>query len=324
MSTKLPKVAIIGIGPAGLAAAHAVRMWDGKFALASKGPYQSALYGCQYLHRPLPLISPPEPETQVQYVLNGTKAGYRRKVYGAGYNGPVSVETFTGRHDAWDLRRAYSRLWKRYIVEAGGEDGPMPIVISPERLAGMSDVLRETYDMVISTVPAPNLCTKPDQHSFNSQRIFAIGDAPELSVSIPIELPDDNVICNGDPDVSWYRASRIFGHGTVEWSGEKKPPYEGVKAVDKPLWTDCDCFPWLHRLGRYGSWRKSVLVHDVFEQAELLMKIWHGHSLLTKRKDWCHRCGFTAMSERPVIQPAGGIEYRCLNGHKWSNYAERV
>lgn len=320
MSTRFPKVAILGIGPSGLAAAHAVSLWDGSVFLADRDGRPSDLYGCQYLHKRLPGITPDEPETAVRYELVGSEAGYRRKVYGDGYSGPVSVEEYAGDHPAWNLRSAYQRLWKRYVAGVDDRAAPMPLVINPDRLAGIADSLRESFDMVLSTVPAWNLCARRSEHTFHSQTVYAAGDAPDRGIAVPLAVKDDTVVCNGDRDVSWYRASKVFGQATIEWSGQgRKPPYEGVASVEKPLWTDCDCFPWIHRLGRYGSWRKSVLVHDVFEQAVLLMKIWHGHSLETKRKDWCYRCGQIAASERPVIEPKGKVDYRCLNGHNWSN-----
>lgn len=319
MSTRLPKVCIIGIGPSGLAAAHAVAMWDGRPRLASKDLKPSGLFGCQYLHAPIPISSLSATVTvEVDYKLVGTEAGYRRKVYGEGYQGPVSVERYAGKHSAWDLRQTYSELWSTYVAEAG--EAPFPFMVTPDRLSGYADRLREDFDMVVSTVPAHSLCVRPDQHSFNSQTIYASGDAPELGVEVPVHVDDNTIVCNGNPEPHWYRASRVFGHATIEWAGERKPPYEGVKAVDKPVWTDCDCFPWIHRLGRFGSWRKSVLVHDVFEQATILMKTWHGYSLITKRKDWCYRCGFIAVSERLLIEPKGATEYRCLNGHVWDDH----
>jgi hypothetical protein len=107
-------------------------------------------------------------------------------------------------------------------------------------------------------------------HQFKHAKIWAAGDAPDLGIRIPYNCPANSAVLNGEPDghgPAWYRISNIFGHKTVEWPGRiEKPPVKTVSQVIKPLNTNCDCHPGMVRVGRYGSWTKGALVHQVFNQ----------------------------------------------------------
>jgi hypothetical protein len=124
----------------------------------------------------------------------------------------------------------------------------------------------EYFDLVISTVPAPALCEM--NHRFQNAQVFALGDGPGIR-SVPIKVQENSIVCSGNPDISWYRTSNIFGHNTIEWpaKGRKKPPIEGVVRVNKPISTNCHCFSEIVRIGRYGAWKKGVLVHDAYYEA---------------------------------------------------------
>jgi hypothetical protein len=308
-------VAIIGIGPSGLAAALAVENNGGKARLFSKNLAKSPLYGCQYLHAPLPGFLD-VPRTTIKYETRGEPDAYRRKVYGGSWDGQVSPEEYAGDHEAWDLRETY-RLLYRHFIEVD-RLAFTPLSVSPARLSEAADWLRTEFDLIISTAPTTALCGRPEEHTFNSQQIYAAGDAPDRGLYCPIETPDDTIICNGEESPSWYRASRVFGYSTVEWPGRRQPPMENVVPVNKPLWTNCDCFPWIDRLGRFGSWRKDVLVHDVYDQMMFLygMKAGRTSPKLRPRSDWCMRCGRIAYTRRTTIDPIA-TEYRCLSGHIW-------
>jgi len=41
--------------------------------------------------------------------------------------------------------------------------------------------------------------------------------------------------------------------------------------VEKPIRTSCRCFPDVHRMGRYGKWKKGVLSHEAWEEANKIM-----------------------------------------------------
>lgn len=218
------------------------------------------MFGAQYLHRNIPGIPLPDP-VKIKYSLQGTIEGYRQKVYGNSWAGSLSPATLEEQHDAWDIRAAYSWLWEMYhpVIQDG--------IIDVRQNAANFTRAVEDVDMMISSIPRDKMCVRPDLHKFHSQRVWSIGDAPERGVFAPVPVPEDNmVVCNGEKDVSWYRASRVFGFKTVEWSGEKKPPFEGAAEVIKPLYTDCDCWPQVTFVGRYGTWDKHVLSHTAFDK----------------------------------------------------------
>jgi hypothetical protein len=249
------KVAVLGCGPAGLVAAKAATDLGHEVLIISNTWEKSTLHGCQYLHAPIPGFDDVR-KTRVTYNLIGTAEEYRRKVYGVTWKGKVSPEDFIGEHDAWDIRETYDRMWDSVIQ-------------SPHR--ALWDVrdgdLRAVYsfgaDKIISTIPAVCLCHSP--HLFHGHDIYAAGyPNPEAAV-------EDYVNCNGTVDTAWYRVSHVFGHYTVEWpkTGFHLP---GAVPVSKPLYTNCDCHPEVLRVGRYGEWNKSVLVHQVYAKVTEALK----------------------------------------------------
>lgn len=254
------KVVVLGCGPSGLVAAHAAysQGFDVMVMSAQKRP--SHLWGCQYLHAPIPGITPLDRHVRVNYTLIGTMQQYREKVYGQEYDGTVSPGDLEQNHDAWDLRSSYERLWGRWgnlVVQVPIMNGNMAADVLP-------DFLR-AGDIIFSTIPRPALCRSP-KHIFDMGQVWAMGDSPDQRV--PVRPPQGNtVMCNGDPDVGWYRSSEVYGYGTVEWPWRngKKPPFEGVVPVQKPIYTDCNCLREVHYVGRYGRWQKGYLVHQVYE-----------------------------------------------------------
>ncbi len=256
------RVAILGCGPSGMFAAHAFvsNGWD--VTIYSK-KRRSWMYGAQYLHSPIPGL--PEQRITVDYQLRGTADGYRDKVYGPNTNIKVSPESLVGQHPAWDIRAAYHEAYDRYhgiTVNAA---------ITPEFFRSEFDNPDSAgyWDLVVSTVPAKLLCTNP-LHEFLSQKVWAAGDAPDRQQYSPVSVAPSTVVCNGDPEIAWYRCSNVFDHVTCEWPEDRKPPISGVAAVEKPVSTNCDCRPGIVRLGRYGAWQKGILVDEVYVRASKL------------------------------------------------------
>lgn len=260
------RVAILGCGPAGLIAAHAIEtevpMAD--IRIFSKRR-KSELFGAQYLHEPIPNINTREP-VLISYRIEGSSEGYRSKVYGDKWVSSVSPEDLAGDHYAWDLRETYNLLWEAHWDRI--EDTDLSLT-KPEDLQAMESA----FDLVISSVPADVLC-RNEEHAFRSEQIWAAGDAPERGVFAPFSLPKNNlVVCNGNSEPAWYRASKVFGHNTVEWPANRKPPIDNVAEVRKPLSTTCDCFPHIKRVGRYGRWEKGVLSHTAYKEARSAINI---------------------------------------------------
>jgi hypothetical protein len=253
------KVLILGCGPAGLMAAQAVAETGWLEPVIASKKRKSEMYGAQYLHAPIPGVDAGAP-FEVEYVLRGTIGDYRNKVYGPAYRGNVSPEDLAESHMGWDIRQTYDTLWKRFqhaIVDVN--------FTSPQEASAfvLHSHAEGQFAHYISTIPAPLLCTDPS-HGFSSQQVWAVGDAPERGIFSPIKVEENTVVCSGERDTSWYRASNILGYHTVEWPMNRKPPIEGISGVTKPLETNCTCLPFVHRAGRYGTWRKGVLSHEAY------------------------------------------------------------
>lgn len=260
---------MLGAGPAGLLAAHAAEQ-QGCYVSVMSMPdntgvaARSELHGCQYLHDRIPGITPLLPQAEVSYVVRGGE-GYRAKVYGPEYQGPVSPDEY-GKpepHYAWDLRAAYDKLWSYWHPRIVARK------LGWESMFGMLSDL--DYDVCISTIPATVLCAMRTEHRFDYEMIWAMGqtqDGPDLQ----IPCPPNTVICDGTEDVGWYRTAKVFGVQTVEWPmvhshpTGKRPPFKGVTNVPKPLSTNCVCWTdsGVYRVGRYGRWQKGVLVHTAY------------------------------------------------------------
>lgn len=253
------RVAILGTGPAALAVALAAEI-AGLVPSFFGRIQKSEIHGCQYLHRDMPYF--PAKQVDVGYQLLGTAEGYRERVYGLNWDGPVSPEDLTEEHTAWDIRETYDKMWYRY--SSGYE--LFHWEITPRGISESYRALIDNFAYAISTVPATALCWDAS-HQFKTAEIWAWGESPGNKPFLTI--PDNTVICNGDVETryrTWYRASRVFGRTTVEWPGDIDQPH-GTKRVLKPLSTNCTCASGIVRLGRYGAWDKSVLVHNVYEQA---------------------------------------------------------
>jgi hypothetical protein len=247
------RVAILGCGPAGLVAAHAAISLGFEVVIISNTDEPSQLHGCQYLHAPVPGYED-VPHVRVSYELRGSVDQYRHKVYGYKWEGKVSPEDFAGEHDAWDIRETYRRLWDNIITkQAAG------LIVKRVVMGKLPFVTSLHPDHIISTIPAQALCVRKGTHRFNGHAIWANG-----STSAGISK-DNSIVCDGTPEVPWYRMSNVFGYLTTEWAGHIPPPrWQNAAPVVKPLSTDCDCHPEVIRVGRYGTYEKARLVHEVY------------------------------------------------------------
>lgn len=272
------QVAILGCGPAGMMVAHAAEQCGWDFTIFSR-KYQSPLYGAQYLHQPIPGLECGDPK-MVRYELRGTPEDYRRKVYGATWDGTVSPEDFMEAHAAWDLRDAYQHMWTKYHERVIDCD------FSPAWGAKPALFFGGGFDLFVSTVP--RTVWAQDGDTWESQHVWALGDAEQQRVNG--DRPDPfTVVCSADIAVPWYRVSNIFGYCTMEWPGMNynygrlaavyankpgpTPPHEGASLVEKPLRHNITGAKDFVHLGRYGAWEKGILTSDVFYDA---MKVFAG------------------------------------------------
>lgn len=256
------KILILGCGPAGLIAAHAAVKRGHDVVIASK-QRKSKMNGAQYLHAPIPDANQ-LPEFTINYQLSGSVDGYRNKVYGVDSDVEVSPESLVGQHPAWDIREAYNWLWDKYRELVN------PFETNPDSL--LRRINRFRPDQVISTVPASLLCAR--RHDFKYASIFATEFAQG-------QIRDNTVLCQGDEQIPWYRASRIQGYQNTEWPALYRPESDvamsHVWEVVKPISSNCTCFPSVTRMGRYGKWKKGVLSHEAWgETNDLLDRIENG------------------------------------------------
>lgn len=255
------RVIILGCGPAGLLAAHAAEQAGAESITIFSKKRKSEMYGCQYLHSDIPGLDLGQP-LEVFYYLLGSPGEYRAKIYGPNSTVEVSPDTLDEDHLAWDIRKAYDRLWAKWGREV------IDVSLNADNVAQMvADMPGDGF--IFSTVPARYLCKHPDRHGFRSEYVWAVGDAPERGIFAPrLEQVDPgSVVCNGREAPRWYRASDVFDYRTVEWPDGVKPPFEGVTRIEKPLDTNCDCYPQVHRLGRFGKWKKGVLSDSAYHEA---------------------------------------------------------
>lgn len=267
-------VAVLGAGPAGLMAAHAVAMTGSTVVIFSAPDKEgnvakSRLGGAQFLHEPIPMINDDMEATEVTYKLRGDVPTYKQKVYGDDPNIPfVSMEgTWDGKTQrAWSLRDTYDRLW-----DLLGGDSVNAEVIGTKWLDDMIE--KGHFRAIISALPAPSICrmynneTAPEQHAFVSQRVLIHNEC------VLEDLPDNTVFYNGDLSQSWYRCSKLWGVGSTEWSSlAPRPPQPGLVEARKPLRTNCNCYEsQVERVGRFGTWTKGVLAHHAFRAAQMFM-----------------------------------------------------
>jgi hypothetical protein len=238
------RIAVLGCGPAGLLAAHAIEQ-SGHMPIIYSIPARSQMSGAMYLHEPIPGLTDDTPDFELEITKVGTREGYARKVYGAA-DAPVSWDLFkAGTTPAWSLSAAYDRLWKRY------EAAINPYTIGPAEL----DSIVRANDIVFSSIPAWRLCTKGEQHFFNAADIWV------KSKSVP--MGDDSVMMySGDPHDAWYRMSLIQNLLAVEYGHFVTRAMKG----SKPIATNCDCRPEIRRIGRFGKWKKGVLTHHTYSE----------------------------------------------------------
>ena len=254
------KVAILGCGPTGLIAAHAAANLGHEITIYSR-KMKSHTFGAMYLHQPIPGVSPDDPELEVNIVKLGTREGYARSVYGD-ENAEVSWDKFVdGPAPAWDLAAAYSKLWDRYAHR----------IFDVELNGNMIDRIGREHRRVFSTVPTRTVLCMNWLHKFSRVDICVIhgradDDRAARNVMYYNGLPADGLS-------SWYRYSVIQGYQSWEYSRKmirmspRLPP--APLRVDygiKPLATDCNCRPWVHRLGRFGKWNKHAFTHHAYAE----------------------------------------------------------
>lgn len=246
--------------------AHAAELSGWDFSIYSR-KRKSPLYGAQYLYKPIPSLNCSDPKL-VSYELHGTPEAYVKKVYGDNWDHLPDINYYNVKHEAWDIREAYDRLWLLYSGEIEHCDIPN---------YNSSDVIFYPIpwrfcDLVISTVPR-TIWAQPGD-IFESVPIWALGDTETRRVMD--RPPEFHVIDNSHIYPSWHRVSNIFNYCTMEWPCDRSPygdtftdlaPVSGASVVLKPNYCKCSGAKDFIHLGRYGAWQKGIRSADAFYSA---------------------------------------------------------
>lgn len=241
-------VGVLGCGPAGMLAAHAVDKMGYEPVIFSLHAEKSPMPGAIYLHEPIEGICSDEPDDFITVNKIGKREVYAQKVYGT----PDARTSWDAYEDgekrpAWSMKRAYDGLWQLY------GDRIVPMDISADKV----EELESEFPFLISTIPAPILCT--EDHVFPSVPILInAGDGQTVI--------NPTIVYNGSEAISWYRASYLFGSVAFEFGARAQSLPPDCVEGKKPLGNTCDCFPDVMRAGRFGKWERGVLVHHVFDE----------------------------------------------------------
>lgn len=242
-------IAILGCGPAALMAAHACAIREKLFVIISR-PIRSRIGGAQFLHRPIPGATPEMPDGHITYRLEGDPGIYQTKVYGKMDVPFVSMAAIEDGQEvpAWSLERLYSNLWEFF------GPGVNDYVVDPLWL----EKVKDDFSLIISSIPLRYLCWPRANHQFIQSRCRI------LNYAISPNLKENTVMYDGTMDRSWYRQSLIFGTGSTEYPESINPPLGPLVWANKPVWSNCDCWPDIVKIGRHGRWEKGILSHDGF------------------------------------------------------------
>lgn len=244
------RVAVLGCGPTGLLVAHALEQTGHKPIIYSKA-VKSAIPGSQHLHGPVPGLTSMYPEGSIQFVRIGTAEGYAMKVYGDAER-ETGWDNYLQLYPSWNIITAYDELWARYGSRVVNLD------ITPNVLRNLQD----QYTQIISTIPAQAICEHKDEHKFEGIPYW-IKQLP----TPPQDADHEIVVYNGLGTDSWYRWSILGGLCTIEYT--RRPlDYGGtVKQGWKAIGNTCDCFPTVHRCGRWAEWGHGITMYKAYKKA---------------------------------------------------------
>jgi hypothetical protein len=243
------EVAVLGCGPAGLLVAHAIEQ-AGHLPRIYSIKKKSEIPGSQHLQAAIPDVTSEYPRRAVLFVRIGTKEGYAEKVYGDPYQ-ECGWPRYDGLEPSWSVYEAYNLLWERF------EDDIIDQKVDLRSLDG----LLQNYDLILSTIPQSRICLK--DHTFASIPYWI-----QPRITPRADQHREVVVFNGLPNDNWYRWSILGGKESIESTTPLPHSHKGFKVID----TDCDCWPGIHRLGRWAQWKHGVLLHHAYQEAVKVME----------------------------------------------------
>lgn len=256
MKMSRDRVAVLGCGPAGLLAAHAVRM-AGCHPVIIGRKVKSRPGGAQFIDRPVSGLKTPLEKFYVRMMLEGEGDNYTRRLY-EGHDIPVrsSWHNYVGKEtvEAWGMTELYDQLWDDFSDEI------IDLELYFEDLVSID----EEYENVVSTIPRWLLdpAGKPDPKLFPARKIWIVPDDPIASI-----LSENTVCYNGTPlganpaTSHIYRFSNIRGQRFAE---STQPVENGIPIVKPIAFCGEDVFPQWLKVGRYGAWSKMQLASHAY------------------------------------------------------------
>jgi hypothetical protein len=268
------KVAVIGCGPAGLAAAHAAYGLGAEVTIFSPG-VKSPQRGPLILQRPIPGITTDHPDGYIrQIVVGGSILDYRYKLYG-------DININLGRdhmlkegYHCWNHIKAYDKLWRLYM----GNDPDLPDENWNGRATRIDGMVRPTlllsmithrdYDLIVNTAPLIDLCRKVPSRMVQG-KLVSMHDFRYKKVQITMgysypDQPEDTTVFNAGDDYPWVRSAWLLGNSCTEWQLGEAPKHLNPITIRKPIGHNCNCYPTVLGTGRFGAWRNEVWVDTAY------------------------------------------------------------
>jgi hypothetical protein len=245
------KIAVIGCGPAGLAAAHAAHGLGAGVTIYSPG-IKSPQRGPLVLQRPIPAISTDHPDGYIkQLVIGGSILDYRYKLYGD-VNISIQGNILAEGYHCWEFIRTYDRLWELYMEPGAGRAAHVTMEVKSYDI----EIMAATFDLVINTAPLNRLCHQDHEFRFKVVEIT-------MGHSYP-DQPEDTTIFNAGNHYPWVRSAWLLGNECTEWLPGTVPDSLESTTIRKPIGHDCNCYVDVLLTGRFGAWRNETWVDTAY------------------------------------------------------------
>lgn len=245
------RVAVIGCGPAGLAAAHAAYGLGAGVTIYSPG-VKSPQKGPLVLQRPIPAITTTHPTGYIkQIVVGGSILDYRYKLYGD-INISIQGDILKEGYHCWDHIEAYDTMWGLYMTPGNGLASHVNRMITGPEL----QELHIHVDLVVNTAPLRGLCFSNHEFTYKAVDIT-------MGHSYPGQ-PEDTTIFNAGDEYPWVRSAWLLGNSCTEWLAGIAPKILDPFTIRKPIKHNCTCFPNVLGTGRFGAWRNETWVDTAY------------------------------------------------------------
>jgi len=198
------------------------------------------------------------PSVKITYAKLGNREEYAQKIYGKGFDpANTSWDLFpAGTRNGWPLHKIYEMLHER-----------LDLRVMEVHRSDMLELVRQ-YGLVFNSAPAALFAERDDTPvEVLTERVW-IKTEP---VDAPLGHPGI-IVYEASPAMAHYRYSFLEGRDSWEFPEAHGDPGGGV-LVSKPLSIS---HPPMSKgivpIGRYGQWKKGVLVDSVFGEVSRVLQ----------------------------------------------------